>query len=279
MPDGERRYFLHLMRVTQHEGPKRSGKRGRMLAAFVPSLILGAVIIIVWQVYSSMSGVGADVLPSPSRIASAGWEDRGSLAGELLPTLGEVAAGFALSLVAAMALSVLIDRFRPLGRAITPALIISQTLPIIVIAPLVVIWFGFGLLPKILLVALVTFFPVVIALVEGYRSTSAEAMELLATMGAGWWTAFRRARLPSAMPGFFTGLRIAITYAVVAAVFAEYAGAEKGLGIYMQAAKNSFRTDLVLAAVAVCSVLTLLLYAATFAVERLVIPWYVEERQ
>lgn len=264
------------MRASTDSGKPRTKRRGDILPALLPAVVLGLVVLGLWQAYSTLSGVGADVLPAPTRIASAGWDDRRSILDGLLPTLGEVGAGFMLSLACAFSLSVVIDRFKPVGRAITPALIVSQTLPIVVIAPLIVIWFGFGLLPKVLLVALVTFFPIVIALVEGYRSTATDAMTLLATMGAGWWTTFVRARLPSAMPGFFTGLRIAVTYAVVAAIFAEYAGAEEGLGIYMQAAKNSYRTDLVLAAVGVCAALTLLLYAATFAIERAVIPWHRE---
>jgi ABC-type nitrate/sulfonate/bicarbonate transport system permease component len=160
-----------------------------------------------------------------------------------------------------------------------PVLIGSQTLPIIVLAPLVVIWFGFGLLPKVLLVALVTFFPLVVGLLEGYATTERDATTLMATMGASWWTEFRLLRFPSALPSFFTGLRISLTYAVVAAIFAEYAGAEKGLGIYMQVAKASFRTDLVLAAVLLTAVLTLVLYGLTFVLQRLVMPWWFEERK
>jgi ABC-type nitrate/sulfonate/bicarbonate transport system permease component len=160
-----------------------------------------------------------------------------------------------------------------------PVLVGSQTIPLIVLAPLVVIWFGFGLTPKILLVALVTFFPIVVGLVEGYASSDRDAITLLRTMGASWSKTFRLVRLPAALPGFFTGLRIAITYAVVAAIFAEYAGAEFGLGVYMQGAKASFRTDLVLAAVVVSALLTLVLFAATYVVQALVIPWYAESKR
>jgi hypothetical protein len=154
-----------------------------------------------------------------------------------------------------------------------PLLIVSQTLPLIVLAPLMVLWFGFGLLPKVLLVALVTFFPITVSLVQGYTSGGVAAHDVMVAMGAPRTQEFRYLRLPAALPSLFTGIRIGITYAVVAAVFAEYAGATEGLGIYMQVAKNSFRTDLVLAAVIVTAVLTLLLYALTFLVERLVIPW------
>lgn len=232
-----------------------------------------------WHAYATLAAPGNDVLPTPGRVARAGWDDRASLWSNTLPTLREVALGFAVSLVLAFGLSILLDRSPLVRRSVTPLLIGTQTLPIVVLAPLVVIWFGFGLTPKIVLVTLVTFFPIVVALVEGYGATERDATTLMRTMGAGWWTRFRLLRLPSALPSFFTGLRIAITYAVVAAIFAEYAGAESGLGIYMQSAKSSFRTDLVLAAVAVSAVLTLALYAATFVLQRLAMPWYAAARR
>jgi ABC-type nitrate/sulfonate/bicarbonate transport system permease component len=129
------------------------------------------------------------------------------------------------------------------------------------------------LTPKILLVALVTFFPMLIALVDGYDSTDQEIEALLASMGASRAGIFRRARLPSAMPYFFAGLRISITYAVVAAIFAEYVGARAGLGIVILNAKNSFRPDLMLAAVVISSALTLALFGATALMQRIVLGW------
>ena len=158
-------------------------------------------------------------------------------------------------------------------RALLPIFIASQTLPLVAIAPLVVLWFGFGLLPKVLLVALVTFFPLLVALLQGYESTDRDIAELLHSMKASRWRVFRLARLPSALPYFFAGLRISITYAVVGAIFAEYAGAASGLGIYILNAKNNFRPDLVLAAVVVSAVLTLCLFGLTLLIERLLMPW------
>mgnify|MGYP006268114215 CR=1 FL=1 len=245
----------------------------------VPPLVVVVLLGLIWQLYAVHGSLGNDVLPSPSRVLSAGWDDRASLWDNTLPTLREVVIGFAISIVFAFALSILLDASGIARRSVMPVLIGSQTIPLVVLAPLVVIWFGFGLTPKILLVALVTFFPIVVGLLDGYASSERDAVTLLRTMGASWLTVFRVVRLPSALPGFFTGLRIAITYAVVAAIFAEYAGAEAGLGVYIQGAGNSFRTDLVLAAVLVSAVLTLVLYAATFVVQRLAIPWYAEARR
>ena len=239
----------------------------------VVALLILAVLLGMWQLYAATIGPGADVLPTPSRVAEQGWADRADLWANTLPTVSATAIGFVCSLLLALGLSIAIDRFRPVRSSLMPVLVTSQTLPLIVLAPLVVVWFGFGLMPKVILIVLVTFFPLTVALIEGYSSTSDDSEALFRSFGAGWWQTFRRLRLPSALPFFFTGLRISITYAVVGAVFAEYAGSESGLGIYMQNAKNSFRTDLVLAAVAVTAALTLLLFALTYAIEHAAMPW------
>ncbi len=242
------------------------------LTRLAPALALVGLIVLAWQLYADSGRLAQDVLPSPSRVLDQGWQNRGDLWDNTLPTLRATLIGFAFSLVVGFALSVAIDFSTIVRRAFMPLLIVSQTLPIIAIAPLVVIWFGFGLAPKILLVALVTFFAITVSFTEGYRAAEPEAERLLRSMGASRWRVFRSVRLPTSLPYFFAGLRISITYAVVGAIFAEYAGAESGLGIYMQTAKNSFRTDLVLAAVGVSALLTLTLFALTYVVERIALP-------
>jgi ABC-type nitrate/sulfonate/bicarbonate transport system permease component len=246
---------------------------GPSAAAIAPALITIVAIVLAWELYVQVSGIRPTTLPAPSRVLAQGWINRADLLDNALPTLRATVLGFAGSLSAAFLLSVLVDFFAPLRRALFPIMIVSQTLPLVAIAPLVVLWFGFGLMPKILLVGLVTFFPMMVALVQGYGSAEPETEGLLRSMGASRWQVFRLVRLPSATPFFFAGLRISITYAVVGAIFAEYAGAEKGLGIYMLGAKNNFRTDLVLAAVGVSALLTLILFAATTLLQRLAMPW------
>jgi len=251
----------------------------KRLARPLPSLAIAFVLLAAWQAYANTGHVGDDVLPAPTRVLSEGWANRGDLWDNALPTLRATLLGFGCSLVVGFLLSVVIDASIHVRRALLPLLVTTQTLPLIAIAPLVVIWFGFGLGPKVLLVAFVTFFPITISFVEGYAAADRDATTLLRSMGAGRWRIFRTLRLPTALPFFFAGLRIAITYAVVAAIFAEYAGAEEGLGIYMQNAKNSFRTDLVLAAVAVTAALTLALFALTYLVERFALPWVRLQRE
>lgn len=257
----------------------RSAVVAAALAKATPAAISIALLLLAWELCARLGGIAPTVLPAPSRVLAQAWENRVALTENTLPTIRATLAGFACSLLAAFILSALVDFLVPLRRALFPILIASQTLPLVAIAPLVVLWFGFGLLPKILLVALVTFFPMMVALVEGYASTSKEIAEMLAAMGAGRWRIFWAARLPSALPYFFAGLRISITYAVVGAIFAEYAGAAKGLGIYMLSAKNNFRPDLVLAAVAVSSALTLALFGLAVLVQRLAMPWERAGRQ
>ncbi|WP_068280608.1 ABC transporter permease [Aldersonia kunmingensis] len=249
------------------------------LATVGPALVFAAVLVAAWQVYVMVSGVGPRVLPSPARVVEQGWSHRDAILTNATSTLWVTVIGFAVSLALAWAVAIAIDFSRVLRRALVPMFVVSQTLPIIAIAPLLIIWFGFGLLPKVVIVVLTTFFPMAIGLIEGFAATDRDAGSLLRSMGASRWTEFRYVRLPSALPRFFTALRIGITYAVVASVFAEYAGASAGLGIYMAQQKNMFRTDLVLAAVVVTALITLVLFAATYAVERIVAPWAEQERR
>ncbi len=261
----------------QRPVPRRIGGG---LSTGVPAVLSVAAAVALWEVYVRLSGISHLVLPAPSRVIEQIFLNRALLWDNTLPTVVATLSGFALSVCVAFAFSVLLDFMPRLRRALFPIFVVSQTLPLVAIAPLVVLWFGFDLTPKVLLVALVTFFPMLVALVDGYDSTDPEITALLRSMGASKVTVFRCARLPSAMPYYFAGLRIAITYAVVAAIFAEYVGARAGLGIVILNAKNSFRPDLVLAAVVISSTLTLVLFAVTALLQRVMLRWrtYGEER-
>ncbi|MBY4131534.1 ABC transporter permease [Rhodococcus fascians] len=238
-----------------------------------PAVTVVAALLAAWQVYVQVSGIRPQVLPSPGRVVAQGWAQRDAIVENAAATLQVTLVGFSVSLALAWLLAVAVDFSPWLRRAFVPLFVVSQTLPIIAIAPLLIIWFGFGLLPKVLVIALATFFPMAIGLIEGFAAADRDARSLLTSMGASRLQQFRYVRLPSALPRFFTSLRIGITYAVVGAIFAEYAGASAGLGIYMSQQKNSFRTDLVLAAVAVTAVISVILFVSTFLVERVVAPW------
>lgn len=243
-----------------------------------PPLLLVAILLVAWELYARSSGVSPFVLPAPSQVIGSLWEFRAEAIRHVVPTIIETIVGFGLSIAFATTVAVALDRVAWARRAVEPLLIGSQTVPLVAIAPLVIVWFGFGLLPKVLVVILVTFFPITIGLLDGFRSTSADAADLLRSFGASPGQAFRKLRWPSGLPAFFTGLRISATYAVLAAVIAEYVGATEGLGIWIQISQRSFRTDLVFAAIVLTAVLSVALYAAVVVAERLVIPWWSASR-
>ena len=239
-----------------------------------PPAIVVALFLAAWEIYARSSGVSPFVLPSPSRVLESLWLFRDQAFRHVLPTIVETLVGFSVSIAAAVGAAIVMDRLPIVRRALAPLMIGSQTIPIVAIAPLVIVWFGFGLAPKILVVVLVTFFPITVALLDGFASTSAEATDLMRSLGASAGQQFRKLRWPSALPALFTGLRISATYAVIAAVIAEYVGATEGLGIWMQLSQRSFRTDLVFGAILLTAVLSIALFALVVAVERAVLPWY-----
>ncbi len=245
----------------------------------LPSLVLLFGIVLAWEALVRVLGIDPIVLPAPSRILSALWDARAVAAGHALTTLLETVVGFAVSVVFAVGAALVMDSIGWVRRAVYPILVASQTIPVVAIAPLLIIWFGIGLVPKVLVVVLVTFFPVTVALLDGLAGTERDAASLLQTMGASRSQILLKLRLPGALPSFFTGLRIAVTYAVIGAIFGEQVGAVNGLGIWIILSKNLFRTDLVFGAILVTAVLTLCLWLLVGVVERLTIPWYQESRQ
>jgi ABC-type nitrate/sulfonate/bicarbonate transport system permease component len=246
---------------------------------YLPAILVPVAVIIGWQLYCTLGHEDPTVLPSPSRVLVQTWDFRSLAWMHTRQTLLETAVGFSISIAFAIVVAVLMDQAKWLRRGLYPMLVASQTIPIIAIAPLMIIWFGFGLLPKVLVIILATFFPMVVALLDGLASTDPEAMSLLRTMGAGKRQTFTKVRFPNALPHFFTGIRIAATYAVVAAIFAEYVGAYNGLGIWMELSKNAFRTDLVFGAIVITALLSITLFSLVHVVSRLTIPWYHASRK
>ncbi|HXG36438.1 MAG TPA: ABC transporter permease [Dehalococcoidia bacterium] len=247
----------------------------RLLSAIgvVPPLLLLALAVGIWEAYVQASDINPTTLPAPSRILESALDNRSQLWDHSLITLQEAIIGLCFSVALGVLFALLIDQSAILRRALYPLLVSSQTIPIVAIAPLLVLWFGFDLTPKIIVVTLYTFFPITVAFASGLAATDREAMVLLHTLGASRWQALLVLRVPQALPYLFTGLRIAVTYAVVGAVFGEWSGAREGLGIYILLMKNSFRTDLVFAAIFVTALLSLLLFLLVNLLERLVVRW------
>jgi len=240
----------------------------------LPPVVALLGLLLLWEAYVDLAGVPRRILPAPSAVGEVLVLDAGILAQNTWVTLVETVVGFVIAMAVGLGFAMLIDRSALLRRAIYPLLVASQTVPSIAYAPLLVIWFGYEILPKILVVLVYCFFPIVVAALDGFRATDPELIRLFGTFGAGGRQIFTRVRFPNALPAIFSGTRIAITYSVTGAIVGEYVGASAGLGIYIQRVKNSFQVDRVFAAILVIALLSVSLFALVSVVERLMLPWY-----
>lgn len=251
----------------------------RVLRLAAPPVLLFAALIGLWQLIVSAHGVEPYLLPGPSRIASAFVGVRGILGGDVVTTAVEAVAGLGLGAVVGALLAVGIVAAPLVRRSVLPLLVVSQTIPMIVLAPLLVLWFGYGLTPKIVVVALIVFFPVVVSTVAGLTGVDAEMVGLVRSMGAGRMQVLRMVAIPAAIPAFFSGLRISSAYAVAGAVVGEWVGASSGLGLFIDRSKASFRIDRVFVAIVIVAALSMLLFALVGLAARLASPWrYVDGR-
>jgi ABC-type nitrate/sulfonate/bicarbonate transport system permease component len=213
------------------------------------------------------------ILPSPYRIIVSLFEALPLLLPHLAVTLKEAMAGLGISIILAVILAVLMDNIRLIKKAVYPLLVVSQTIPLIAVAPLFILWFGFGILPKIIVVVLVCFFPIVVNLLDGLDSADEDIVNLLRSMGAGWFQVFRKAKLPPSLINFFSGLRVAVTYSIMGAVIGEWLGGTEGLGVYMIRAKRAFQLDKVFAAIIVIVLLSLILFKLVNILQSVLVPW------
>jgi len=234
---------------------------------------LALLLLIIWEVAVWLKHMPAYILPSPIQITKTMAESAPLLLKHSASTLEETLLGFALAIGIAFVTAFVLNHFNWLNEAVYPLLIVSQTIPIITLAPLFLVWFGWGMLPKILIVILVCFFPIVISLLDGLNAVDPDIINLFRSMGASRLATFKMVKLPAALPGFFSGLKISASYSIMAAVIGEWLGAQQGLGYYMTIAQKSFRVDRVLAAVVVIAVLSLLLVKVIHLAEWLLIPW------
>jgi ABC-type nitrate/sulfonate/bicarbonate transport system permease component len=234
-----------------------------------------AAVIAVWQLTTTLAAVDPTVLPGPWRVVASTWDDRVNIWPAILTTTEEVLLGLVLAIVVAFVVGIAIDRSRVVRGSVYPLVVASQTVPIIALAPLVLIWFGFGISPKVVLVALFSFFPITVGLVGGLASVDPDAVNLVRTMRATNLQILVRVRLPAALPQMFTGLRISVTYAFTSAIVAEFVGATQGLAVYMNAARTAapIRTDLVFGATLVTALLTIALFVVVGLLQRLAMPW------
>lgn len=239
-----------------------------MIRRVWPPLLVLAVLLGAWEVYVDTGGVDDLVLAAPSQIATALWDDRSLLLDNLWVTAQEVGLGIVLALALGLVLAVAIDWFDVLRRALYPLMVGSQAVPLIILAPLLVYWVGFGILPKLAIIALICFFPVVVTTFDGLRAIDPELRKLMRTLGATRWQSFRLTELPAALPAALSGARIAVAIAVIGAVLAESAGSTSGLGHLMLQAIPNLETPRAYAAVVVLAAFAVALFYALGLAER-----------
>ena len=227
----------------------------------------------VWELGVRLTHTPGYLFPAPSGVASSLWSDGGTLGSATLVTLREITLGYVVAVVAALAIAILLHFSAVLRRAVLPILVVSQTIPTVALAPVLAILFGFGIGPKLIVVAIVCFFPIVVNTVDGLRSTDAELVRMMRTLHGDRFAIFRRVEFPGALPAIFSGCRIAATYAAVGAVFAEWGGSSSGLGFVMLQAQPELDTSLIFAALVILSAAALALYGLVTLAERILIPW------
>jgi ABC-type nitrate/sulfonate/bicarbonate transport system permease component len=250
----------------------RPGRLRRQTSWISPVLLIGGIVVI-WEIAVRLSHVPLWLLPAPSDVLRALVEDRDILLPNALVTFSEVLIGFACAVVAGIGLGVAVYRSPTLNRALYPIIIASQTIPIPALAPLLLVSLGYGLEPKVIVTALVGFFPIVVNTVEGLRATDRDVVNLLRSFGASRGKVFRLAEFPSSLPSIFAGARIAVAICVIGAVFGELVGARAGLGYLMIRAIAQFETPRMVAAIVLLSVMSTGLFATVGLVERAVLPW------
>jgi ABC-type nitrate/sulfonate/bicarbonate transport system permease component len=236
-------------------------------AALVLALLGG------WELYVRLGSVDPLILPPPSAIASSLLHDRGLLWANFTVTAREALGGIVLALLAAVAMAGAIHFSRVLRLAAYPLLIASQAIPLVLIAPLVSAWLGFGLAPKLVIVVLVSFFPILVATLDGLAATDPDLLKLVRTLGATRWQAFVRVEAPNALPGLFTGARVAVVFSLIGAFLAEWSGASRGLGLLVEQAIPQLQTARAAAAVTLLAGFALLLFGGLGLAERRLLPW------
>lgn len=237
------------------------------------SWTLAAAILIIWQALCSFGIVPGYLLPSPVDVVKAFIDNFGILMGHAGTTLLEACIGLVLSVILGFAVSVVMDRFFFVHKALYPIMVITQTIPTIAIAPLLVVWMGYGIAPKITLIVIVCFFPIAMGMLGGFSLADPDTISLMRAMGANESQIFRHVKLPSSVSGFFSGLKISVSYAIVGAVISEWLGGNEGLGVYMTRVRKSYAYDKMFAVIFLIIIASLLLLKAVNITEKLVCPW------
>jgi putative hydroxymethylpyrimidine transport system permease protein len=254
--------------------PAKPSVLRRLWRSYGMAALLVLFMLVLWEVVVRLAHIPKYLLPAPSQIAVAFKDDWSTiLAPATRVTLVEVLIGFVVAAAAGIGLAVVLHLFGPLRRAVYPLLIASQTIPVVVLAPILVIMLGYGIAPKLVVVALICFFPIVVNGLDGLRSVDDDFIRMMKTLHASRGAIFRRIEFPAALPLIFSGLRIAATFAAIGAIFGEWSGASAGLGFVMLEATPTLETARIFAAIFILTAIALVLFGLVSLLERILIPW------
>ena len=248
-------------------------KKLRSITNNIHSIVFMAVIVLIWHLVCRFELVPGFILPSPESAAIALFRDAALLMDHAVISLTEAFAGLLLSIIFALLLAVLMNESEFIRKTLYPAVIITQTVPAIAMAPLLVLWMGYGMAPKIALIFITCFFPMTVSTLGGLMSVDEDIIRLFRSMGAGRLKILLWVKLPSAMESFFSGLRLAVSYSIVGAVIAEWLGGNGGLGVYMTRVRKSYAFDRMFAVIIFISILSLILIKLVDIIQKKSMPW------
>lgn len=232
------------------------------------------IVLLFWQFFVVWFHIEQWIIPSPLRIADSFWQSRSLMVYHMIPTIFEALIGLFFAIITGIFVAILMERSEVIKKIIYPFLIISQTVPFITLAPLLTLWFGFGLLPKIIIIILVCFFPITINLFDGLSGVDPATLKLLTSMGATRKQMLKWVKWPSSLPAFFSGLKIAGAYAILGAVISEWVGSDRGLGILLVRSAKSYLVDRVFATIGVITILSIIIILIIEGIARITIPWH-----
>ena len=272
---------LNLPAVEATVGLRRSktGSAVSKVRAWAAPVMILVSLVALWEIGVRVWDIPKWQLPAPSEIGRELAASRGLLLGHTLVTLEEIVIGFMAALAAGLLLATGIAYSRVLERSVYPIVIASQTIPIIAIAPLLLIWVGYGLAPKVIVVALICFYPIAVNTVDGLKAVDPDMVNMIKTLGASRWQVFTKLQMPTAMPYMFSGIKVGISVSVIAAVIGEWVGASAGLGYLITYSQPLFLTARVFAAIVVLSAMGISLFLLASVVERMMLPWYYTEKR
>lgn len=248
-------------------------KRLRSIGNKIAPIVFILILLIIWEIIVNVGGIEKYILPAPTDVIEVLIKDFKTMVPHILATLYEGMVGFLIAIALSIILAVIMDMVPLIKRALYPVLVISQTIPTVALAPLFIIWFGFGALPKIIVVVIVCFFPIVISIVDGLEGVDKDLINHFKLMGASKLNVFLHLKLPYGMINFFSGMRIAATYSIMGAVIGEWLGGDKGLGVYMTRARSAYALDKMFASIVIIVVISMGIFLLVSLMEKLFIPW------